>query len=96
MAQLWTDMYTDPTTNNATHIHMLSLPTLAATIIYLRIDTPNPRAPLPILPPIIQPPIDPPTNMHVMIADPLNKTPSKGPTPHIIDIDMHIQSPKTN
>jgi hypothetical protein len=84
-------MYTDPITGNAIHIHMLSLATIAAALIYL--DTPNPPTPLPILPPIIQLPMNPPTNVNVIIANPQNKTLRENLTPHTIDIDMHIQSP---
>ena len=91
IGQLCTDMYTDPITGNAIHIHMLSLATIAAALIYL--DTPNPPTPLPILPPIIQLPTNQPKNVNVMIVNPPNRTFSENPTPHTIDIDMHIKSP---
>ena len=88
VAQLWTDMYTDPTTNNATHIHMLSLATLAAALIYL--DTPNPPAPLLILPPIAPILMTSSTHVCAMIAGTPSKTPCKDAAPAMID--MHTSS----
>ena len=88
VAQLWTDMYTDPTTNNATHIHMLSLATLAAALIYL--DTPNPPAPLPILPPITPILMTSSTHVCAMIAGTPSKTPCEDAAPAMID--MHTSS----
>ena len=43
--------------------------------------------------------MSPPTNVNVMIANSQNETLSENPTPHTIDIDMHIQlqtNPLTN